>query len=313
MTTELSEKITKLSTLLAQVPKGTPTYTTIEKQLSDLISERDQASASKATPDPSEQTSQSEAQSDPDDSKQRPVNESIFQAVGVIQGQIATETVLNDDGEERLLYSVVVQGKKYRLKILGYKFKHFIRQVKNSPEQQLYLMVYPYLQFIPKKTPELRFQVVSWQDTPYKHFSLNEFNLRGIWQFIPQHRRPLMTIMRNWMDKKDRNKLLEKGQDFKSVHVPIFWKDAQLPPFRFNPRAEKQGERFFVEMKAKFIPKLDTFGFTELLAEPTTTFPRYLLPKAKMEKLAEKRQAKKEKQKQETQEQNQETQDPGDE
>ncbi len=276
----LEAKITKLEALLTQVPKGTPTYATISQQLSELLKERDKVTEQK-----------------PSDEKpnERPVNDSIFQAIGVIQGAIATETVLNDEGEEKQLYSVVVQGKKYRLRILGYKFKYFIKQAQNNPDKQLYFLVYPYLQFIPKKQPELRFQVVSWQDSPYENFKVNEFTVRGIWQFIPQYRRPLISVQRNWMDKKSRNELLEKGQDFKAVHVPVLWKDAPVPPFRFNPRADKQGDRFFVEFKAKFIPKLDTFGFSEMLAEPTTVFPRYLLPKAKMEKLKEKRKAREKK------------------
>ena len=101
------------------------------------------------------------------------------------------------------------------------------------------------------------------------------------------------------MEKEKRDKLLEKGQDFKGVHVPIMWKDAPVLPFRFNPKAEKQGEIYFVEMKAKLIPRLDTLGFVELLSEPTTTFPKYLLPKAKMSLLAAKRKARKEKSKKE--------------
>ncbi len=281
----LEAKITKLEALLTQVQKGTPTYTTIAQQLNELLKERDKVTAA-TDKQPSEEKP-----------NERPVNDSMFQAIGVIKGAIATDIVLNEEGEERTLYSVVIQDKKYRLRILGYRFRFFIKQVQNNPDKQLYFLVYPYLQFIPKNQPELRFQVVSWQDLPYENFKVNEFNIRGIWQFIPQYRRPLISVQRNWMDKESRNELLEKGQDFKAVHVPVLWKDSPVPPFRFNPRADKQGaakgsgqpDRFFVEFKAKFIPKLDTFGFTELLAEPTTIFPRYLLPKAKMEKLAEKR------------------------
>ncbi len=47
--TTIDEKINKLETLLAQVPKETPTYTTIKRQLDELVAERDKAKA-KATP-----------------------------------------------------------------------------------------------------------------------------------------------------------------------------------------------------------------------------------------------------------------------
>ena len=97
------------------------------------------------------------------------------------------------------------------------------------------------------------------------------------------------------MEKESRDKLKSKGVDFKGIHVPLLWKDSQVPPFRFNPKAQKQGERYFVEVKAKFLARLDTFGFVELLSEPTTTFPRHLLSQAKMAKLLEKRAERKKK------------------
>ena len=239
-------------------------------------------------------TSQTKEKTEED---KRPVNDSIFQAIGLIKGRIVKETVLNEQGEERTLFSVMVEGKKYRVRIEGYKFIAFLKQFTNNSEQEFYLLVYPYLQFIPKQQPELRFQIVSWQDSPYDNFSVNEFNIRGIWQFIPQYRRPLISIMRNWMEKEERKKLLEKGQDFKGNHIPIMWRDAPVLPFRFNPREKDQAARYFVELKAKFLSKFDSFGVQELLSEPTTTFPRYLLSKRKMEQLGEKKKAKKEKEK----------------
>jgi hypothetical protein len=296
--TELEEKITKLESILSQVPKGTPTYETIRQSLDELKLERSQASSeiSASLPEPPLIAPEPSSTGATAEKKERPVNESMFQAIGVIKGQIETESVTNDEGEERILLWLVHQGKRYRVKMQSFKFKMLLQEHQKSPNQSLYFRVYPYLQFIPKQPPELRFQINGWQDYPHEDFQENEFILRGIWQFIPQFRRPLITVMRNWMDKKNRDFFLEKGIDFKGIHVPLLWKDSPVPPFRFNPKAQKQGDRYFVEMKAKFIPKLDTFGFVELLSEPTTTFPRHLLSKVKMAKILEKQAERKKKQ-----------------
>ncbi len=293
--TTLIEKITKLESLLSQVPKGTPTYETLQQSLDELKLERELASASVSERPPTE-SSQSSSET-ASETPQRPVNESIFQAIGVIKGHIETKLVTNDEGEEKTIMWLVHQGKKYKVKMRGFKFKKLLQKSQKSPNQELYFRVYPYLQFIPQMPPELRFQLNGWQELPPKQLKENEFILRGLWQFIPQFRRPLITVMRNWMEKKNRDFFLEKGMDFKAIHVPLLWKDSPVPPWRFNPKASQQGDRYFVEMKAKFIPKLDTFGFVELLSEPTTTFPRYLLSKAKMAFLLEKRAERKKKQK----------------
>lgn len=295
--TTLDEKISKLESLLSQVPKGTPTYDTIQQSLDELKLERQKAEASakeleQPPPEPSSSSSHSE-----DDTAKHPVNNSVFQAIGVIKGHIESELVKNEEGEEKTLLSLVHQGKKYKLKMPGFKFKVLLQEHQKSPHQELYFRVYPYLQFIPKMPPELRFQINGWQLSPYEDMKENEFILRGIWQFIPQYRRPLITVMRNWIEKKKRDYLLERGLDFKGIHVPLLWKDSSVAPFRFNPKADKQGDRYFVEMKAKFIPKLDTFGFVELLSEPTTTFPRHLLSQAKMARIIERRAQRKKKQK----------------
>jgi hypothetical protein len=309
--TELSEKITKLESLLSQVPIGTPTYKTIKQTLDELKLERDQAFAEASVkmapppliaPDTSSTQTTTEAPEPPNtqtasDALERPVNESIFQAIGIIKGQIETESVTNENGEERILLSLLHQGKRYRVKFDKFKFKGLLKESHKSQGKELYFLVYPYLQFIPKMPPELRFWINAWQENPYENLKESEFILRGIWQFIPQFRRPLITVLRNWMEKESRDKLKEKGVDFKGIHVPLLWKDSQVPPFRFNPKAESQGDRYFVEMKAKFIARLDTFGFVELLSEPTTIFPRHLLSQAKMVRIMERRAERKKKQK----------------
>ena len=93
--TALSDKITKLESLLEQVPKGTPTYETIKQSLKELYAERDKASAEPSTKmsEQSLKTPSPPSTETTEPSPERPVNESMFQAIGIIKGQIETELV----------------------------------------------------------------------------------------------------------------------------------------------------------------------------------------------------------------------------
>ncbi len=289
----LAEKITKLETILEQTPPNSPTYQTIKQSLDDLYKERD--NQAQPLTDSQQSLEKAESSSDNDDEDES----SIFQAIGVLKGTFKSEAVVNDQGKETRIFFFCTQGKTYRLRIKKDAFLAFKMQFNNHPLAQVYVIVYPFLMFIPKKPPELRFELVSWQDNLYEGKEENEFILRGIWQFIPQYRRPLISVMRNWCEKEKRDDLLNKGDQFKPVHIPILWKDSPVPPYRFNPKAEQQPDRYFVELKCRFISKMDSFGVKEVLSEPTTTFPKYLMSKTKMEKLAALREEKKEKKRQE--------------
>ena len=290
----LAEKITKLETILSQTSPDSPTYQTIKQSLDDLYKERDNQTQSATD---SEQKSLEKDESIEDDDNS--VDSSLFQAVGILKGRFKAETVLNEQKQERQLFSFRTQGKNYRLKIKKDTFFAFKIQFQHHPDDLVYVAVYPFLMFIPRKPPELRFELISWQNSPYEGKEENEFILRGLWQFIPQNRRPLITVMRNWREKEERDDLLKKGDQFKPLHIPILWKDSPVPPYRFNPKAEQQPDRYFVQLKCRFISKMDSFGVKEVLSEPTTTFPKYLMSKTKMEKLAALREEKKEKKRQE--------------
>lgn len=290
----LVEKITKLETILEQTPPNSPTYKTIKQSLNDLYKERDNQTQSSI--DSQQQSPEKDESVDDQDNS---VDNSLFQALGILKGRFKAETVLNEQKQERQIFFFRTQGKNYRLKIKKDLFFAFKTQFQHHPDDQIYVSVYPFLMFIPRKPPELRFELVSWQNSPYEGKEENEFILRGLWQFIPQNRRPLITVMRNWREKEERDNLLKQGDQFKPLHIPILWKDSPVPPYRFNPKAEQQPDRYFVQLKCRFISKMDSFGVKEVLSEPTTTFPKYLMSKTKMEKLAALREEKKEKKLQE--------------
>ncbi|NEN89585.1 MULTISPECIES: hypothetical protein [unclassified Okeania] len=41
---------------------------------------------------------------------------------------------------------------------------------------------------------------------------------------------------------------------------------------------DKQGDRYFVEIKAKFLPGREQWGFMELLGKPTLDVPKFYKP-----------------------------------
>jgi hypothetical protein len=72
---------------------------------------------------------------------------------------------------------------------------------------------------------------------------------------------------------------LDKKVNFmKASHIPVLWRDAPVPPFRFNPKLDKetQGKASFVQIKARFNSSRDNFEFVELLASPSDEPPNYL-------------------------------------
>jgi hypothetical protein len=124
--------------------------------------------------------------------------------------------------------------------------------------------------------------------------------LAGLWQFIPVCRAPCISIFRNFT--RDRLEYIKQSEPerrvkfMKASHVPLFWKDAPVPPFRFNPKLDKeqQGKPIFVVLKAKFLPARNMFGFEALLAPPVEKPPKFFKAR-KDDKAAVMAQKKKEK------------------
>jgi hypothetical protein len=87
--------------------------------------------------------------------------------------------------------------------------------------------------------------------------------------------------------KNEETSVLSKVKFMKASHVPVIWRDAPTRPFRFNPKVpkEEQGHASFVEIKARFLPGRDVFGFEELISPPSEKAPRFF--KARKEDKAE--------------------------
>jgi hypothetical protein len=72
---------------------------------------------------------------------------------------------------------------------------------------------------------------------------------------------------------------LDKKVNFmKASHIPVLWRDAPVPPFRFNKNLDKetQGKASFVQLKARFNSASDNFEFISLLGIPCESPPNYL-------------------------------------
>ncbi len=107
--------------------------------------------------------------------------------------------------------------------------------------------------------------------------------LRGIWQYIPHSKPPVISIYRN-LEQLSAFKKLNKSRQFyfaKPYHIPVVW-DGTVEPFKFNPQAEKDSQmpRYFVEVRASF--KNGLYLVEEMLGEPTLELPKFIkVPKKK--------------------------------
>ena len=213
------------------------------------------------------------------------VNQVYFTAVGMIKGEVNFDEVENK-------HTVKFSGKTYPLFYARKNYQAFSglkKEIEATGKKSQRLIVYPKFTHFPQKEqpPRVGFQLVGFDKgaepkgigTELKD---NEFKLCGIWQFIPVCRQPCISIFRNFSrDRLDYIKQAEvksKVNFMKASHLPILWRDGPVKPFRFNPRLEKdqQAKTYFVQIKGKFLPQRDCFGFSEMLADPIEKPPKFL-------------------------------------
>ncbi len=296
---ELESNIFKMQELL-KVAQNTAQKKSFEQILENLTKQLEELKvASQAAPETTPQilkvnkpTPPKEVKLESSETKQPVTGESeiipsdtpqkIFQGVGVIQGRIVKRYEENDH-----YYNSVAGDKTYPLIINSHPIRLFVK-TNYKPDEEQYLLVYPNVVHYPQpkgetKPPKISFTLVAVSPAPYLEFPVNEFKLCGLFQQIAVYRGAVISVHRN--KNKEVKKLAEKYEKLaknimRANHVPIFWKDAPVKPFRFNPKLDKdkQGSRYFVEIKARFIPNQQKWGFMELLSEPTLEVPRFYKP-----------------------------------
>jgi hypothetical protein len=198
----------------------------------------------------------------------------VFQAIAWIKAEV----VQTKNEEGKFVKKLIYKGKEYDCRFLTKQqggavndIRVFGRFVANKGE--MILAVYPrWTHFPGRDVPYgFYFEIFGWGNVPQGK-ELDKFYIRGIWQFIAVYPRPVITVYRNRKRFED--------DKLKADHCPVFWKDAPVKPFRFNPKAEKdqQGDRYFVECICDFNLRFDSLNLSELLSEPTTNIPRYKKP-----------------------------------
>jgi hypothetical protein len=215
----------------------------------------------------------------------QPDSGAIFQAVGVIVGEVN----FTEDGKN----TVTIGRSQYQLFYIPQKRKVFEalhKEIENTGNHTQRLVVYPKVIHFPRKDQlhQIAFQLVGFdrgreeeKQTVSAELSDLEFKFSGLWQFIPVCPTPCISVFRNFT--RERLEYIKQAEPAKKVrfmkasHLPIFWKDAPVRPFRFNPKADyDQGYPQFVSLKAKFLPQRNVFGFVELLTPPQETAPKFL-------------------------------------
>jgi hypothetical protein len=210
------------------------------------------------------------------------VDGAIFQAVGVIIGDVN----ITADGN-----TVTIGRSQYQLFYIPQKrrvFEALQKEIENTGNHTYRLVVYPKVIHFPRKEQPHRiaFQLVGFdagreENKVSSELEDLEFKFSGLWQFIPVCPTPCISVFRNFT--RERLEYIKQAEPAKKVkfmkgsHLPLLWKDAPVKPFRFNPKAGKeQGQPVFVSLKAKFLPQRNVFGFVALLAPPQEKPPRFL-------------------------------------
>ncbi|MBD1903631.1 hypothetical protein NDI44_27570 [Trichocoleus sp. DQ-A3] len=210
----------------------------------------------------------------------------FFQAVGILTVEVTFEA-------EKTFVSV--GGKTYPLYYSSSHKQAYIalkKEIETTGISQQKLIVYPRITHYPggKQPYSLTFQLVGFvkHGTAESNTGVSsdlqdlEFKICGLWQFIPVCRIPCISVFKNFNQERlefIKSAEVDKKVNFmKASHLPVFWKDALVPPFRFNPKLNKetQGKAFFVQIKARFNSERNTFEFISLLAIPSAEPPKYL-------------------------------------
>ena len=257
---------------VAQTPADNPAHAESAESASSPVEDA-HASSKESAPEPV-----------PDLNPSSPTEGAFFQAVGIIQGEVTS------DGDKTF---VTIGEKSYGLYYASTHKKAYDalkKEIENTGITQQKLIVYPRITHYPggKQPYRLAFQLAGFLsqegfvDGLQSILEELEFKICGLWQFIPVCRVPCISVFKNF--NKERLEFIKsapldkKVNYMKASHIPVVWRDAPVPPFRFNPKLDKetQGKASFVQIKARFNSERDNFEFVSLLGVPTDSPPNYL-------------------------------------
>jgi hypothetical protein len=236
--------------------------TTHKPETPDPISEADKPTTDNTTVETSEDDSDKSA-------SESGLN--FFQAIGVLSGKL-----IFDGG-----FKIELAGKQYNVKFKKDCLMYFVKLGEVGR-----FAVYPKIMHFPKPdaAATIWFEIVAIKSEDnsssgiFEKLQDNEFLLRGLWQFIPVCRTPVISILYNYTDdlltKIARLDTAAKCKKLKAQHLPLVWKPPVVPAFRYKKDSETQDDKYFISVKAKLDIKREEFIFDSLIGMPTTEVPR---------------------------------------
>ncbi len=184
---------------------------------------------------------------------QSPVQEELqqpdryYQAIGWLFGTVSKT-------EEGRLQITLFDGNSFGLTANKKVFWALAKQIESDPKTPLWIRCYPQYRL---SEQVLYFKAVNFQTDRPENTQPGIFIFRGIWQFIPQCRRPVFSIYRN------QTRFPEER--IKNQHLPLIWKEQ--PPFRFRKESKERPQ--FFQIEARLISKRGCFGWIRNIAPPS--------------------------------------------
>jgi hypothetical protein len=195
----------------------------------------------------------------------------FFQAIGVLSGKL-----IFDSG-----FKIELAGKQYNVKFKKDCLMYFVKLGEVGR-----FAVYPKIMHFPKPdaAATIWFEIVAIKSEDnsssgiFEKLQDNEFLLRGLWQFIPVCRTPVISVLYNYSDdllaKIARLDTAAKCKKLKAQHLPLVWKPPVVPAFRYKKDSDVQDDKYFISVKAKLDINREEFIFDSLIGIPTTEVPK---------------------------------------
>ncbi len=277
---EQSEKEAKIQKLIATAtsPRDKAFY---QELLQKAIAERKTAQVESTKSVNSSDSNQTKKKENPESSteKNQP-SEAIFQAVGVIEGEV--ESIDNK-------LKVSIGGESYDLKFVpGHKKRQWSKlkqEIEEKGSSLKTLMVYPQSNINKKGEVKISFALSSVRKGEKSNSDLElragEFKLAGLWQYPPKWNSPCISIRRNWeeglVSYLEKIEEKQKAYILRANYLPVDWSNPPTQALKYSAETVAEGKKAdFAIVKAVFVAEGNNFKVVEVLAPPTQTIPRYL-------------------------------------
>ena len=225
-------------------------------------------------------------------------SESLFQAVGVIQGEVSfadeAKPTITLDGKQYLL----IPQSNFKEKSIPRKLRKLRNHIEATGNNIQRLLVYPYFNHCADGFEPVSFQMIRFSqnigETITNLLEDRDFSLCGLWQFIPSCELPCISIFKNATFRNTKS--MEKASCVNRVkflepcHIPLLWENPSVQPFHYDPQLNQldQDVPMFIRVKTKFIPQRNHFEFDSELGKPLEQPPAFLQATEEDRKIAEK-------------------------